>query len=572
MALQSKTQTMPSVTGIICSLVRQRGAQMAETYSTPETGPNRMLTRNLLNTVILWLLWIVACPGLAAQQPPLCVRCHVAPQTDPTDAHREIAQDCILCHAGNPAARTKAGAHRGLIAYPGDMDSAARACNGCHADKVAGVRRSLMRTGIGIVTATRKAFGESTDRPGHNDLDHLTHTPADSLLRKQCASCHLGQKKTAHRLDATLDRGGGCLACHINEQSPQAHPILTARVSDARCFGCHSRSGRISLAYAGLAETDQTGSGTSRLADGRSVLARPDDRHHAAGMSCIDCHTERDLMGVGAEPTPTRAKQAVDIACVDCHAITHTIACAQWPGRYRNLLKRIPYPTDAQTHIAVTAGGTPLWNIELRGDSAWLHRKDGQGRLRIPPYLADKHPLEKQHSLLKCAACHSQWAPQCYGCHMDYDPRASQYDHAAHRDTPGRWNSQMSDIRNTLPPLGVDSDNRIVPVLPGMVMTVRHPDWPRQLFQRHFQAIEPHTTGPARSCASCHHTASALGLGEGELIRQNGKLRLRPTHPNLEDGLPADAWTRLDLTVRQGDPAEVRPFSRQEMKRILGVP
>ncbi len=430
--------------------------------------------------------------------------------------------------------------------------------------------RSLMHTGAGMVASTRQAFGESTDRPGHNDLSHLSHSPADNLLRKQCASCHLGQKKPAHRLAATEDRGGGCLACHINEQSAPSHPALTAQVSDARCFGCHSRSSRISLNYAGLAETDTIASGLRTLPDGRRVEARPADLHHAAGMGCIDCHTENDLMAVGADHAAALARRAVDIACSDCHTITRTIRRAQWPSRYRSLLPRIPFPSGANTRFPITARGTPLWNIELRGDEAWLHRKNGQGVLPIPPYQYSKHPLAKQHARLSCAACHSQWAPQCYGCHLDYDASRPQYDHADGQITPGRWNSQRSGVRNTLPPLGVSPDNKILPVVPGMIMTVTYPQWSGPLFRRYFHASEPHTTGPARRCASCHRASTALGLGEGVIQRQaSGKILFHPAHPILVDGLPADAWTSLDQSPKRSDAATLRPFSRQEIQRIL---
>ncbi len=502
-----------------------------------------------------------------------CTRCHVAQEKGFSAAHVAFSQDCTLCHSGDTTSATKIAAHRGLIAFPGDMDSARQACGGCHADKVNGVARSLMHTGAGMVASTRRAFGEPTDRPGHNDLMHLTHSPADSLLRKQCASCHLGQKKTVHRLDATRDRGGGCLACHINAQVSQAHPALTAQVSDARCFGCHSRSGRISLNYAGLAETDTPAATTGKLADGRLVEFRPADLHHGAGMGCIDCHTERDLMGLGIDHSPALAKQAVDIACSDCHKITRTISRAQWSEKYRNLLPRIPFHSDAGTRFPVTAKGTPLWNIELRGDRAWLHRKDGHGVIPIPPYQDGKHPLATQHTRLSCSACHSQWVPQCYGCHMDFGAGRHQYDHADRANTPGRWNSQRSGVRNDLPPLGVNTDNQVVPVLPSMIMSVTHPQWPRPLFRRDFHAIEPHTTGPARNCASCHRDSTALGLGKGSIKRQaNGRILFRPSHPMLVDGLPADAWTSLAKSPKPKDSGMLRPFSRQEMERMLAVP
>jgi predicted CXXCH cytochrome family protein len=522
-------------------------------------------------SMLLVLLACLMVAPLAAHAS--CLDCHRDMQQGFNAAHAPLAQDCTRCHAGDASAPDATAAHHGLIAYPGDMDSAQQACGDCHADKVEGVTHSLMHSGVGMIATTRQAFGESPDRPGHNDLAHLTHSPADSLLRKQCASCHLGQKKTAHRLDTTRDRGGGCLACHINDQSSQTHPALTAQVSDARCFGCHSRSGRMSLSYAGLAETDSTSTDMQRLEDGRRVEFLPADRHHAAGMACIDCHTEKGLMGTDTKIAPVTQKQAVDIRCTDCHNISRTISPGQWPDQYRALLPRIPYPVETETRIPVTANGTPLWNIELRGEDAWLHHKLTDDRLHIPPYRDDEHPLAQEHSRLSCTSCHSQWAPQCYGCHLDYNASEPQYDHIAGQDTAGRWSSQRSDIHNDLPPMGVNASNRIVAVVPGMIKTITHPDQPEPRFARRFAEIEPHTTGPSRSCVSCHRSSTALGLGEGKLqLAEDGRIQFKPVRTLLDDGLPADAWTSLERSARNRGSTTLRPFSSQEMGRILAVP
>ena len=531
-------------------------------------------TSKALFSRILLLLCLAPNPCTAeAQSTQGCRHCHADRQQGFSAAHAALAEHCSQCHAGEPTATSKKAAHHGLIAFPGNMESAQQACGGCHADKVNAVIHNLMHTGTGMVRSTRLAFGEPTDRPGHNDLSHLTHTPADSLLRKQCASCHLGQKKTAHRLDTTNDRGGGCLACHINDQPTQAHPKLTMQVSDARCFGCHSRSGRISLSYAGLAEIDSTDVAGNRLEDGRSVEFRPDDRHHAAGMACIDCHTEKGLMGTATTVAPSNKKQAVDIRCMDCHQITRTISPAQWPNEYPALRARIPYPVKASTRIPVSGNGTPLWHIELKDGNAWLHPKLARNRLRIPPYLDSDHPLAKEHSRLACASCHSQWAPQCYSCHLDYDASGQAYDHAEGHITAGRWTSLRSGIRNDLPPLGVNTDNRVVPVVPGMIMTLTHPDWRKPLFRRNFRSLAPHTTGPARSCVSCHRTSTALGLGEGRLqVLSNGQTRFDASHPVLDDGLPADAWTSLNPPTKYDGSVVARPLSRQEIERILSAP
>jgi predicted CXXCH cytochrome family protein len=518
------------------------------------------------------LLILLACLAVASQATGAgCLDCHREMQRGFNAAHAAFAEHCVQCHAGDATAASETTAHRGLIAFPGDMDSAQQVCGDCHADKVDGVTHGLMHTGRGMVSTTRRVFGEPADRPGHNDLQHLTHSPADSLLRKLCASCHLGQNKTAHRLDATLDRGGGCLACHINDQSSQRHPALTAQVSDARCFGCHSRSSRISLNYAGLAETDTVSADTNRLVDGRGVEFRPADRHYAAGMACIDCHTEKDLMGTATARPPSNQKQAVDIRCEDCHRITRTISPKQWPLAYPALLSRIPYPVETGTRIPVTGNGTPLWHVELQGNDAWLHRKLTGDRVRIPPYRDSEHPLAQEHRRLTCTSCHSQWAPQCYGCHLQYDEAGEQYDHADRKTTAGIWKEMRSNLSSGLPPLGVNADNRIVPAVPGMIMEITHPDWPEPRFVRRFQAIEPHTTGAARSCASCHRSSTALGLGQGHLQRNGELWTFSPVMEILQDGLAADAWTRIGQTAEPVESMATRPFTLQEIERILAV-
>ncbi|MCU7958464.1 MAG: hypothetical protein KZQ58_00340 [gamma proteobacterium symbiont of Bathyaustriella thionipta] len=324
--------------------------------------------------------------------------------------------------------------------------------------------------------------------------------------------------------------------------------------------------------YAGLAEIDPPATGSGKLADGRLLESRPDDTHHAAAMACIDCHTERGLMGIATKNPPLKQKQAVDIRCEDCHNISQTIPVAQWPSDYRALLKRIPYRVNKHSRIAVTRNGTPLWNIELQNDKAWLHRKLAGGRLLIPPYKAAHHPQAQQHDKLSCSACHSQWAPQCYGCHLSYDAEAGQFDHVEQKITAGRWLSQRSNIRNTLPPLGVESDGRIVPVVPGMIMSVSHPDWHESLFERRFVRMEAHTSGPSRSCVSCHRSSVALGLGEGRLQWQSdGHLQFQASQPLLRDNLAADAWTNLQATKALYGADSLRPFSRQEIERVLGV-
>jgi hypothetical protein len=436
----------------------------------------------------------------AAEQPThdACIDCHENRMGGFTAGHAFGASACTVCHGGNAAAQEQAVAHAGMLAFPGLLENADRACGKCHADRVESVTASLMHTARGMVSTTRKLI-DGDPGPAHTqNLQSLGDSVADSMLRKQCASCHLGQPKTVHAVDVTRGRGGGCLACHIGEYPENAHPALSAGVSDGRCFGCHSRSGRISLSYAGLAEVDEPG---LRLADGRTVKRMPADVHYGAGMRCTGCHTADDVMSSPAGATHQR--EAVMAACTDCH---------------------------------------------------------------------EPHSQDTEHTRLTCSACHSQWAPQCFGCHMEFDAEGEQWDHVEHRLTPGSWTDKRWGVRNTLPALGVNADNRIEAFTPGMIMTVAHPTWDDDKFIRVFAPLSPHTIGKSRSCASCHRSSQALGLGEGSLELVDGTLRLVPAHDKLRDGLPADAWTDIENSLGGRAPLPgQRPFTESEMQKIFSA-
>lgn len=503
-----------------------------------------------------------------------CVRCHATEQSGFNPAHEFAAGDCSACHAGDPESPNEAAAHDGLIAFPGDLASAERACGRCHAGRVAGVAGNLMLTGHGIVRKTRAVIDGTPATHGPANFQSLGDSVADTMLRKQCASCHLGQPKRSHALDATRDRGGGCLACHINEYPQDAHPALTTRVDDGRCFGCHSRSGRISLSYAGLAEIpppdDVDEVPELRLADGRPVERLPADVHYRAGMSCIDCHTSVGLMADAGDASHQR--EAVDIACDDCHGNDNPrLAITDWGAEFWSLRKHVPFAVTPETRFLATKNNnTPLWHVELRADGAWLHTKNTGRVLRIPEPAAGNHGQDPSHDRLSCAACHSQWAPQCYGCHMEFDPGGEQWDHVARTVTPGRWSDRFWHADNGLPALGVNAGNRIEPFVPGMIMTVAHPAWDEVRFVRRFAPLSPHTTGASRSCVSCHRTSKALGLGDGEIVRAREGFSFQPRHVLREDGLPADAWTSKDDPRGGRAPAPgQRPLTPAEMRSIL---
>ena len=506
-----------------------------------------------------------------------CLLCHENKISGFSDKHAFAATQCTTCHKGDNTAIELPQAHNGLIAYPGDMKHAETACGACHAKRVNDVTHSLMNTGKGIVASTRHAFDEPLENNNGSGFNSLGHTPADSLLRKLCASCHMANSKSEHALDVTFDRGGGCSACHINSYPKDQHPALSSRVEDGRCFGCHSRSGRISLNYVGLAETipgelaADAASEVLLLADGRPVIKRSADVHYKAGMSCIDCHTSTGLMG-GNDNT-RHQQQAVDIRCTDCHKNeSEKVTLSAWPEKHDSLKQYMEGDQLSQQSFLTTAhSSTPLWNISLnQSGAAQLQPKLGGPALSVPVYTAGSHPLEKEHERLHCSACHSQWAPQCYGCHTEYDPQGVQKDHLMKKQTEGRWKEQRWNVRSELPSLGVTKDSKIKPFVPGMIMTIAHPDWATDKFRRRFAPSEPHTTGKSRSCESCHRSSVALGLGQGTFKKTGDQWTFIATEKLLQDGLAADAWTSLDnVSSDQAVSAKNRPFNNAEILRIL---
>jgi hypothetical protein len=532
------------------------------------------LTQVNLRILLGLLVLGSAAPGawLNARAAERCLDCHAEAARGHIEAHRFRDAPCTTCHAGNAQAGQADEAHRGLIAFPGNLDNAALTCGSCHAAQLAGVVEGPMHRGHGMVRITREAMGEPTDGDRGHDLQSLGHGPADSLLRKLCASCHLGQRKQRHTLDPTRDRGGGCLACHVNAYPDDAHPRIDAAVEDGRCFGCHSRSGRISLSYPGLAETttrDTTGAGRyARLADGRLVLHTVADAHQRAGLACIDCHTGPALMGRIRDEAG-----GSDIACSDCHANTNPrIRRTDWPQGQQAALTRLSFAAPPDQLFLTTRHGTPLWHIEVTEDGLRLHLKLQDRSVVIPQIDTDHFPLPEAHGRLSCDACHTQWAPQCHGCHLSYDQSQWQWDHIERAFTPGTWHERRWDTRHGAPTLGIDGQARVVPVVPGMIMTIEHPDWEAPRFVRRFAALSPHTTGTARSCESCHRSAMAVGLGSGRLEVDETGISFQPAFPAGPDGLPADAWTILSTHAPPVPDMTVRPFAPAEIRRVLSAP
>ncbi len=537
-----------------------------------------------------------------------CLFCHGG-MRGLSPSHREDAVGCASCHAGNPFSLDAATAHDGLVLVPGNLASAARTCGTpqCHPSQVEWVSRSLMATMGGIVAVDRVVFGERPDRGRSPDVGRLGRSGPDSHLRQLCASCHLGASKTVLGPIREDERGGGCNACHLKYAGdkatgparqagtlPRTHPDVSMAVERRSCFGCHSRSGRISTSYEGWSEGAGRPSGR-RLADGRLfTFVAPDV--HARSMDCVDCHAAREVMGDGEGRV--RQYEAIRVACEDCHRSPGqggagggvvSVPVEGLDAESRRIADLTGRGKPGERFLTTARGGDPLMNTGVDAHGVpWLaaKRSSRQLPLKSPAAVCIEGA---GHARLSCINCHEAWAPRCPQCHTAFDPRITAIDLLDGRTTQGAWIETAGEFRAAPPTLGV----RIVPggmagrdvidtFIPSMVMTLDRNQTagakPDIVFRRLYARAFSHTIGKsARSCRSCHADPVALGYGEGTLSygREGDRRRWHfvPRFPPGPDGLPADAWTGFLQKRATGTStrADVRPLSVEKQKRILTV-
>ncbi|MCP4297406.1 MAG: hypothetical protein GY786_17535 [Proteobacteria bacterium] len=450
-----------------------------------------------------------------------CVTCHKKASKGFSLYHEPKRVPCEKCHLGDSISKDKEEAHKNMEFRPGRAVTLPQTCgqSDCHKDITGHFHDNIMNTLSGMIHLTRKVFEEiPTGKTSFVKLHQLKTTGADSYLRKLCVSCHLGndRKRKKHPI---RNRGGGCSACHLKQSGMRNHPIINLKIGNEKCLGCHSRSSRISLNYMGLAEVDQKGDKSDYhygyLPDKRMVERMPADIHYLAGMSCIDCHTVNEVMGTAKKAKTL--KDQLDIQCLDCHAVK--INTKKWSQlSRRDLIRRAlsdlkPGAENPEVVAITQRKKTPLFHLSLGGKDRFQQLKLDGIKKKVPLISSQIYHSRKGHERLNCESCHSGWTPNCYGCHISYNPKGKQYDHLLKRKTPGRWKEYRWAIRNGLPAMGVTRDNRITPFVPGMNITIDKGGKSKKIETRVFASVSPHTTRKkSRSCNSCHQNNGALGI------------------------------------------------------------
>lgn len=461
-----------------------------------------------------------------------------------------------------------------------------------------------------------------------------------------CAACHIPYSNEGfyEGADKSIPKDKrGHLLVHSIQATRKSKVTVNGQtysgIPHETCASCHNRGKRIGVSFQGLMEFPY---GTPFNTEGRKqpklhtkrYLFIQDDHHHspqnreenpAGGLLCQDCHTTTALHGNGNIATTTLA--SVDIECADCHGT---------PGKYpwelpigfgdefgQALKDNNPRglgtsPLKVQEAYAtvyssakgylLNTRGNPFGNVVREGDKVVIHSASGLDfevpRLKtINLNNGWKNPkaaktamvrVKKHLNTMECYACHSAWAPQCYGCHVkiDYSKEKKSIDWVksgsirfpdgqtaeSRRDggaasQPGKAQEARSYLRWENPVLGVNGEGRVSPIIPGcqQITTVIGPDGKTLVNNKIWRTpadtegggmegqrgidmtpAAPHTSvRQARPCVSCHASAKTLGYGTygGRYMKQ----------------YPKDVY--VDMTTVTG-----KPLSRNAVAQIAAIP
>ena len=542
-----------------------------------------------------------------------CLQCHINTKGY-SKYHNPDIIGCASCHLGNTESLDKEESHKGMVLIPGNLSDAKETCGKCHPNELTKIENSLMTTNSGLIAVDKYIFGEAETPDDHYHIKNIKNTPSEKHLRDLCANCHLGAEKKEFGEINQMSRGGGCNACHLNysenaiidlstylnsekKKLPTFHPSTDIFVSDTHCFGCHSRSSRISTNYEGWQETlldenDIVGKeGYRVLEDKRVYKYKGEDIHHNKGMLCIDCHSSHEVMGDGK--TYSHEEQAVKLQCSDCHfkEKPNTIPYDSLDDESLLVFLHREYSHTDKPIIIVEKDKHPLVNtfVDSLGNAFLIGKKEGTLFELMPQ--SDICSRDNAHQDVACSTCHSNWTPRCIGCHNEFDENEEMaYDLLDKKYVKGQWKEYIAEFSSSLPAMGVrenEEGRHIEPAIPGMIMTIDKGSFSGKdlgediSFHRLYAPNSPHTTTKeVRDCKSCHANSATLGYGNGKLVYNisegKGEWIFTPDYDfNPNDGLPEDAWIPFLKEVNEGvvnsTRLDFRPFTVKEQQQLLLV-
>ena len=526
-------------------------------------------------------------PMVKLSYPDQCISCHQN-TTNIDNAHPIEIFGCYKCHGGNKFATNKKDAHEGIVLTPSRLEYANRFCAECHDEIINNVKKSIMQSQNGILNTLKFQWGELSSPIGFRGIEDIrndvnkTISLAESHFRKGCASCHVNQDESIFN-DEKNAKGGGCVDCHRIEKGHKEgdkyiHSKLSSIIPSKNCLKCHNRSNRIGLSYMGKFESEgygtpyKHGAFTHKLDSTRFYYDLPADIHYAeAKLDCIDCHTQKGVMGDGQKHN--HMEEAEDIKCKDCHK-------PRFKQADKLAIKLIDTNGKVPFSNSIAYSGkknSPIYNLQKNDDNITFYRKRDAKKFNLTKMSDKSYHVLNIHKRLDCTSCHSTWMPSCYGCHEVYFEDGEQFDWVEKKMTKGSWQEFRSFLRFEKPSLGIGYNKQIMPFAPGcqVIGTVF-----KDKKIEHFHAMamagwDPHTTQKeTRTCVDCHFSPESIGLGRGNLDIKNGDIFFKPFYNSFKSGMPfsypIDGFVSKDGKQFQTTSRKyARSFNKQEIKRVV---
>ena len=476
---------------------------------------------------------------------------------------------------------------------------------------------------------------------------HIDSPPPPGQYRSQgCAACHFTYSKTGlyegndptisktqpghaklHQIQA-LPKRRICVQCHQrfsiqtlgNEPSPVKNiivgPINKNEEANNMSYEILQQQTKV--------EQQQVSEGFSSMMNNEELLAEEsqedDDKsaeeeelplftgkgnvqvdvHTARGLDCIDCHTQRDIMGDGN--LYSKQHQAVEIRCETCHGDDSTYPMISKVAELNDRVIRLSKhykgkPNSVGDWMAVSERKQRMTNVKVQNGKMVTIGKQS-GRVYNIPLLRDKqiHFIPQHQSRLECTACHSQWVVRCQSCHASM--KLGQVELKTSERTPIKIQQPylMIGPRGKVAPMFAQPerhfsmlDEKGNPIL-ALGSTGQH----RGKYQEwHFTnpntssgsnlvySLNPHSTGTkVRSCESCHLSPETLGLGKGDLkigANNTGKNDSLVPLNRLDEKTQASVFDPEAKVSIRGEvlagshQLKARPFNQKEIIRILRV-
>jgi len=486
---------------------------------------------------------------------------------------RLLRQKCFQCHIDSPPP-------------PGQYRS--QGCAACH----------FSYSKIGLYEGNDPTISKT--QPGHAKLHQIQALPK----RKICVQCH--QRFSIQTLGNEPSPVKNILVGPINQNEETKNMSEETLQQQEKV-----EQQQVSEGFASMMNNEELLTMESQKEDNKSDEEEKlslftgkgnvqVDVHTARGLDCIDCHTQRDIMGDGN--LYSKQHQAVEIRCETCHGNDSTYPMISKVTELDDAVIRLSKhykgkPNSVGDWMAVSERKQRMTNVKVQnGKMVTIGKRSG--RIYNIPLLRNKqiHFIPQHQSRLECTACHSQSIVECQSCHASM--KLGQVDLET---------SERAPIKIQQPSLMIGPRGKVAPMFAqperhfsmldekgNAILALGSTGQQRGKYQEwHFTnpntssgsnlaySLNPHSTGTkVRSCESCHLSPETLGLGKGDLkigANNTGKNDSLVSLNRLDEKTQASVFDPQAKVSIRGEvlagshQLKARPFNQKEIIRILRV-